>query len=273
MNVLDYFTSMDETLKEILEVQKQILAELKKKEVKETAYALADMVAEAFQKPERMSDIATEFFIDYFIASENVECARNMLITQTWYLCLRRLYESTDLIEIYGFLVEADVAPNDTYTYQIDLTGTENCCVCPVFTCYSDLGGYAKLTNLVNEPPVDVLSEKWINKYAARNMPMPSTMPVLTRGYDYVVFPKRKVKITFSNTHSTETAHCIFYADYMEMNIKDATLYMQNIYEPLISYAKIVMTKDVPEYVRLRYIKRSKILEELIKYVGEVMEM
>lgn len=232
----------------------------------DTANLLAEIVAEALRRPDRAGEIVREYFVEYFLLVDNVECLKNLLTNETWYLCLRRLYESTEYIEIFGFLVEADVAPSSSYTYSIDLTGTKYCCVCPVYSCSSDLGGYAKLTNLVNEAPTDVLTREWENKYAARNRPMPTDIgPSLKNAYDYVVFPKRKVKVTFTNTHPTETAHCIFYADYMQMELEDALNYMRNIYDVLTSYAKRMITRERPEWIRERYARREEIVERLKK--------
>jgi len=205
------------------------------RKVKSIAKELAEVVAVGLEKPEKARESAEEFITEFFVLSDNVDCIRLMTTTEVWYLCLKRVYEITDKINIYGFLVEADVPPSSSYTYSIDLTQTNVCCVCPKFLCASDLGGYTKLTNLVNEAPTDFKTKEWENKYAARNRPMPSDMgPSLLYGDDYVVFPKRKVKVVFTNTHPTETAHCIFYADYMEMNIDLALHYMKNIYSFMV---------------------------------------
>lgn len=212
---------------------------------------LAEAVTTAFEKPAVSRRVMSEWFKEFFIIGDNLDCLRLLSMNETWYLCLRRVYESTDKIEIYGFLVEADVSPSDTYTYSIDLTTTDKCCVCPKYTCASDLGGYAKLTNFVNEAPTDFKSKRWENKYAARNRPMPTNIADnLLYGYDYVVFPKRKVKVTFTNNHTTETAHCIFYADYMEMNIDLALLYMKNIYDLLVDKMFGIMFKKPEEVIK-----------------------
>jgi len=203
--------------------------------IKKISKELAEVVAVGLEKPEKARPAVDEFITEFFILSDNLDCIRLMTTTETWYLCLKRVYESTDKINVYGFLVEADVPPLSTYSYSIDLTQTNVCCVCPKFICSSDLGRYAKLTNLVNESPTDFKTKRWENKYAARNMPMPTEIgPSLQYGFDYVVFPKRKVKVTFTNTHSTETAYCVFFADYMEMNIDLALHYMVNIYDYMV---------------------------------------
>ena len=228
-----------------------------------TAKILAAAAEDALRNPKKSIEISKQYLQEYFISSENLECLRHLLTTQTWYLCLRRLYESTEFIEIFGFLVEADVAPQSSYTYAIDLTSGKYCCVCPVFTCESDFGSYVKLTNLVNEAPLAGFERKWQNKFAARNMPMPSSAPCLTHGFDYVYFPKRKVKVIFSNTHNSETAHCMFFADYMQMELSHALNYMVNIYEVLTAHAERMIAQKQPEWIRNRYFRRMRIVEEL----------
>jgi len=224
---------------------------------------LAEVVAKALNKPEKAKDIVSEFIVEYLSIAEDVECIKNLLTMQTWYLCLRRIYETTDLIEIYGFLVEADVPPQSSYTYVVDLTGTKYCCVCPVYVAASDLGSYAKLTNVVNELPVDVQTEKWLNKYAARNRPLPTDIGNLTHGEDYVTFPKRKVRVTFTNTHPSETAHCVFYADYMQMELRYAQNYTENIYSVLVSYAENMIRYRLIDEILRRKDKREEIIKSI----------
>jgi len=213
------------------------------KELRKTSKELAEVVAAALsvKNATRARELIDTFIKEFFILGDNIDCMRLILMNELWYLCLRRLYETSEYINVYGFLVEADVSPSSSYTYSIDLTQTNVCCVCPKFTCASDLGGYVKLTNLVNEEPVDFKVRRWVNKYAARNRPMPDSIAdSLLYGYDYVIFPKRKVKVTFNNTHSTETAHCIFYADYMD-----------NIYNILVSKLLDIMFKKPEEVIRV----------------------
>ena len=116
------------------------------RKVKSIAKELAEVVAVGLEKPEKARESAEEFITEFFVLSDNVDCIRLMTTTEVWYLCLKRVYEITDKINIYGFLVEADVPPSSSYTYSIDLTQTNVCCVCPKFLCASDLGGYAKLS-------------------------------------------------------------------------------------------------------------------------------
>jgi len=225
---------------------------------------LADIAAEVLEKGNLKKHLVRDYFIEYFLTADSIECLRDLLMNETWYLCLRRLYESTSLIEIYGFLVEADVEPLTERTYEIDLTGDKYCCVCPKYTCASDLGHYVKLTNLVNEDPVDVVSRKWTNKYAARRRPMPTEIAQSLRyGYDYVTFPKRKVKVTFSNTHSTETARAVFYADYMELDLETAINYMVYLQEPFVRWAERIIKGALPDWMIKRKYRREELMKAL----------
>jgi hypothetical protein len=76
---------------------------------------LADIAAEVLEKGNLKKHLVRDYFIEYFLTADSIECLRDLLMNETWYLCLRRLYESTSLIEIYGFLVEADVEPLTEY--------------------------------------------------------------------------------------------------------------------------------------------------------------
>jgi len=166
-------------------------------------------------------------------------------LNEYWYGCILSIYEMTDLIEKYGFLVEADVSPGTTFTYEINLVPTPKCCICPRFIVSADLGPYVKFTNLVNEPPVDV-PELWQNKYAARNLPCPTDLPYsLHHGYDYVKFPKRKVKVQFTNTHPANTAYCVFYADYLEISYDYGKALLEYVYKPIVDRLRELMFPPV----------------------------
>lgn len=197
------------------------------------------LIAAGIAKALEMEPRESEEYISKFVGKllqMGYDVYRLMLITlnEYWYTCLLSLYELTTKLRRHGFLVEADVPPESTYTYEIDLTKTDKACVCPVFYAASDLGPYVKLTNLVNESPVDMEAE-WTDKYAAINMPLPSDIPSSLRyGWNYVKFPKRKVKVIFANTHPTETAHCVFYADYLEMNYRYAIHLIKHVYQPMV---------------------------------------
>lgn len=202
---------------------------------------LAEGIVEGLEIGEKTEDSRKavnafqSFFKEQILNTKYLRCLHYVTINDVWYLCLRRVYETTDHIDTMAFLVEFDVPAGGNKSYSIDLTETTNCCVCPKYTASADLGDYVKLTNLLNESPVDFKAEKYKDKYAARNRPLPVNIGESLRyGYDYVVFPKRKVKVTLSNTHSTEEAHAVFYADYMRMNIDMANRYMINIYEEMV---------------------------------------
>jgi len=161
---------------------------------------------------------------------------KTLTVTQFWYACLLAIYELSDIIKRYGFLVEADVGPQAQYTYTLNLEDTTKCCVCPKFVSVCDLGALGRLTNLVNKPPISGrIRKEWQNKYAARNTPLPTDLPhSLAQGWDYVIFPKRKVDLVFSNTHPTETAHFVFYADYLEMDFDYGVYLIENVYVPMV---------------------------------------
>lgn len=171
---------------------------------------------------------------------------RDFTLSEFWYSAFLKIYEleKTERVGKYGFLVEADVAPGTSYVYNLDLTSTNSACICPKFVACCDLGVYGKLTNLVNESPVDAkLEEKrpgWIDKYPAVNLPLPTDIPhSLHLGWDYVVFPKRKVQVTFTNDHPTQTAHFVFYADYLEIEFDPYAIWLtENIYVPLVERLK-----------------------------------
>jgi hypothetical protein len=167
---------------------------------------------------------------------------RDLTLSEFWYSAILKIYEltTTKRIAKTGFLVEADVAPGSSYTYNLDLTGTDDACICPKFIACCDLGPYGKLTNLVNESPVDAKIEEhhpeWTNKYPARDLPLPTDIPhSLHQGWDYVVFPKRKVKVVFTNGHSTQTAHFVFYADYLAVPYDYAIWLTEEVYLPFVN--------------------------------------
>jgi len=155
-----------------------------------------------------------------------------LTLNEFWYSCLLTIYEITNELERYGFLIQADVPPQKTYIYEIDLTGTDKCCICPVRWNSASLGDEVLLTNLVNETPVDVKKE-WQNKYAAINEPM-GTDSTLAVPKKYVVFPKRKVKVMFYNTDDSITAKVTFYADYLAMNFDKAKKLIGSCYEDMV---------------------------------------
>ena len=153
-------------------------------------------------------------------------------LPSVWYRIVKVAGEMSGYINPRGLLIEADVPASSSYTYNLDLTATQYICLCPIFTCESEYGGrYSKLTILVNETPVDVKESEWINKYAHENMPIPTEAPPLNAAYDFVTFPKRKVKFTFSNSHSSEN-HMVFYTDWFKTTKDWGTNLIENCYRP-----------------------------------------
>jgi len=206
----------------------------------------AEYIGEAIYLDDEQAQNKMMEFLDYLKETlttfeERMKCYQLLMMNEWWYQCLLNLWEAGH-IDRLGFTVEADVSPSSTYTYDLDLTGTDYACVCPVLYIVSDLGGYVKCTNVVNKEPVDIKSRNWLNKYALPSVPMPST---LTQ-FPYVRFPKRRVTVTFTNEHSTETAHCVFHADYLEMEFDYALSYMENIYRVMtLKFSDIILEGNV----------------------------
>jgi len=192
----------------------------------------AVLVAEALARPPRE---AVRDLLDAFLEqAHNIKRLYFLTVTNFWYRVLRIASEMTKDIKLKGFLVEANVSPSSSYTYEFDLTGTPHACMCPVFVASASLGAWVKLTNLVNESPVDVVESEWIDKYVAQDLPLATDMPSLATesAYPYVYFPKRKVKVTFKNDHDTETARCVFFADYIQVEKDKGENLIRNIFIP-----------------------------------------
>lgn len=214
------------------------------KDVNRLTRDLAEAVTEGLnvKDQQKTQEAFNTFFTEHIKSVNYLRCLHYITINEIWYLCLRRIYETTDYLDTLSFLVELDVPAGGNKSYSIDLTESKVCCVCPKYMAAADLGEYVKLTNLINESPVDFKVEHYKDKYAARNRPMPTNIGESLRyGYDYVVFPKRKVKVTFSNTHSTDAAHAVFYADFMRMDIDIATKYMTHIYNDMVAQLLSIM--------------------------------
>lgn len=150
-----------------------------------------------------------------------------------WYHILWVTAELTPYITKQGFNLSVDVSANSTYTYNLDLTGTQWCCVCPVLIACSQIGpNYSTLTVLVNEPPVDVKEPDWINVYVCQNRPLPSDIYTsLQTGFLYTFAPKRKVKITFGNSY-TQAGRFTYFADYLQMTKDKGQDLIANCYIP-----------------------------------------
>jgi len=207
-----------------------LIADVEDRFAEKIAVMVAEHIGEAIYLPSEKAVEKTLNFLDYLKQELNdmkelLKCHKLLMLNEWWYTCLLNLWEAGH-IDRLGFTVEADVSPSSTYTYDLNLTATDKACVCPVLWIMSDLGGYVKCTNIVNLEPVDIKSRNWLNKYALPSVPMPSVMTQ----FPYVRFPKRRVTVTFSNEHTTQTAHCIFHADYLEMDFNYALQYMENIY-------------------------------------------
>jgi len=169
------------------------------------------------------------------------DCHFRITLNYTWYNCLTRLYELTDKITTYPFNVEFDVGPNQTKEQTIDLTATDICCIGPVFQCATDLGGYNTLVCTINEEPVDKKVDRWKNK--VRTFKMPDFITTFT----IVHIPKRKLKVTFTNSHPTETAHDIFMLECMLVKLDYALKYMTNIYNIMQVFFEKLWYEGVPE--------------------------
>jgi len=220
------------------------------------AEELAGKIARALEMPPRD---ATEYIKNFFKKIDRLEknldvirkiqekiswledCYFRMMLNYTWYNCLTRLYELTDKITTYPFNVEYDVAPGETKEQPIDLTSTDICCIGPIFQCATDLGGYNTLVLTVNEEPVDKKVDRWKNKVRTFKMPdILATFPL-------VHIPKRKLKVAFTNSHSTETAHNVFMLECMLVKLDYALKYMTNIYDIMMLFFEKLWYEGVPE--------------------------
>jgi len=128
-----------------------------------------------------------------------------------WPRIIAIVHDTTDLIDRMGFRVESDVAAGDTFSYVVDLTGTDDCCLCPEAKYWSGLNGEVLLTNTVNRF-ADVRSD-WKNKKPFINEPMP-TEPCWRW---YVEIPKRTVEVSFEN-RGTVTTTARFFAEFDKMD-------------------------------------------------------
>jgi hypothetical protein len=207
---------------------------------------IAEEIAKKFELEEFHTKKFVETLVDNLIeTATGIENIILINISEYWYACLLKIYELSDMLSRYGFLVETDVSPSTTYTYNLSLVGTGVTCVCPKFVSCADLGARVKLTNVVNKDITEV-EMHWRNKYAARDTPLPTDIPhSLHEGWDYVYFPKLKVQVKFKNTHTSETAHCIFYADYLEINYDYAYTLIKRIYEPMVDQLKEIMLPEL----------------------------
>ncbi|RLI83691.1 hypothetical protein DRP04_00800 [Archaeoglobales archaeon] len=169
------------------------------------------------------------------------DCHFRMMLNYTWYNCLTRLYELTDKITTYPFNVEFDVAAGETKEQTIDLTSTDICCIGPIFQCATDIGGYNTLVLKINEEPVDKKIDKWKNKTRTYRM------PDILASFSLVHIPKRKLKVMFTNSHPTETAHDMFMLECMLVKLDYALKYMTNIYDIMMLFFEKLWYEGVPE--------------------------
>jgi len=155
-------------------------------------------------------------------------------LPQNWYHILWVASEETEYIRRKGLDLVFDLDPNSSTVSSIDLTPTQYCCVCPVFTCSSVLGPtYSRITILVNEAPVpDIIESTWLNVYVTQNLHVPTEGPPLKEGFLYTFAPKRKVKWTLKNRHPTESNTIAFFADYLEILKDNGYNLIHNCYEP-----------------------------------------
>jgi hypothetical protein len=155
-------------------------------------------------------------------------------LPRNWYHVLWVVGEQTEYLRRKGLDLKFTVSPSSTVVYELDLTPTQYCCVCPTFTTSSELGpAWSRLTVLVNEAPVpDILESTWLNVYVCQNLHVPTEGPPLQNGYLYTFAPKRKVKWTFKNLHTSYDNTICFFADYFEMTKDRGYNLIANCYQP-----------------------------------------
>jgi len=151
------------------------------------------------------------------------------VMNEFWYSCLLHAYALTDEFTLYPILLTAEIAPASSKTFEIDLTGTNLCCVCPIYYAAANLGDEVLLSCLINESPVDV-KRQWQNKYLPENEPMTTEMT----SHPFVIFPKRKLKITFENTNDTETAKAKFYVPGMLIDFEKGKNLIEVCHEEVV---------------------------------------
>jgi len=178
-------------------------------------------------------EILPSFLQEIDEISYNLRCLRLLNILQNWYDCLLILYEGTNKLRRFGYKVIATVEPEGSYTFEIDLTSGDRSCVCPRQIYFAALGSWVTFKCIVNENVREVKSG-WRNKWAPPGAPCPTYVSYLTQGDNYVRFPKRKVKDTWSNEHTSESSRVGKYADYLDMNFKYASDLITHVYEVMV---------------------------------------
>ena len=160
-------------------------------------------------------------------------------LNEFWYNCLLTVYDLTDEITKVAYRLYVEVEPQSTFTHEIDLTGTNLTCICPIRRSAASIGPAVTLTVIVNEPPVDV-KRQWQNKYAAIEEPQTAEL----RSARLCIYPKRKLKVIFNNTHSTEPALCTFYIDCMVIDFEKGKKMIEHCYrEMAIEFMKCMGIK------------------------------
>jgi len=153
---------------------------------------------------------------------------QHITLNEFWYNCLLTVYDLTDEITKVAYRLYVEVEPQSTFTHEIDLTGTNLTCICPIRRSAASIGPAVTLTVIVNEPPVDV-KRQWQNKYAALEEPQTAEL----RSARICIYPKRKLKVIFHNTHSTEYSLCTFYIDCMIIDFEKGKRMIEYLYEEM----------------------------------------
>lgn len=115
---------------------------------------------------------------------------------------------------------------------------------CPTQVYSASLGGsWVTYSCLINEKLKEVKA-RWRDKWAPPGAPCPTEVTYVANGDEYVHFPKRKVKDSWSNEHPTETTRVVKYADYLDMNYEYASRLITHVYEPMVDeLEKMIMPK------------------------------
>ncbi len=178
--------------------------------------------------PDKLASLFKEYWRDLIKVGWYTKRAMISIVNEFWYKCLLHSYALTDLITLYPILIRTTVNAGETRTFNVDLTDTNLCCVCPILKASATLGDWVTLTCVINKTPVDVI-RNWQNKTLPNKLPLTSDI----REYPFVVFPKRKIQITFENDGST-SSNATFYVPGMLIELRRAQKLISKCYKDLV---------------------------------------
>ena len=146
---------------------------------------------------------------------------RHLSLASNWTLCLNALYSTTKYIEKYPIRIDTVVPAGGSFTYEVNLVGSEWCCLCYWCKFAAKLENDVILTVYVNEEPVDVPDE-WRNKTPFVEEPCPPNVPEQPRYY--IEIPKRKFRVYVENENTSTDSSFVFYTNYDRTNYEEIGL-------------------------------------------------